>query len=116
MAQSHHEFVVQLNEYVTHTVCRNSKDDQRISTYFWRAQLLQMAQFHHEGNMLGYAWINAILGEKECVNRSTGLLPSAQVDVLYSIFTVCFFFTVTVSHHYISNDSISCNLLHFLIS
>ena len=36
-------------------------------------------------------------------------------DVLYSIFTVCFF-TVTVSHHYISNDSISCNLLHFLIS
>lgn len=57
MAQSHHEFVVQLNEYVTHTVCRNSKDDQRISTYFWRAQLLQMAQFHHEGILDLGLWI-----------------------------------------------------------
>ena len=57
MAQSHHEFVVQLNEYVTHTVCRNSKDDQHISMYFWRVQLLQMAQFHHEGILDLGLWI-----------------------------------------------------------
>ena len=81
MAQSHHEFVVQLNEYITHTV-------------------------------------NARLGEKKCVNRSTGLLPSAQVSrcTVQYIYCMLFFLTRTVSHYYISNDSISCNLLHFLIS
>ena len=47
----------------------------------------------------------------------TGLLPSPQVPRCTVQYIYCmFFFTVTVSHHHISNDSISCNLLHFLIS
>ncbi len=43
-------------------------------------------------SLLGYAWINARLGEKECVNRSTGLLPSAQVSRCTVQYIYCMLF------------------------